>query len=274
MPSNPHHPIGVFDSGIGGLSILKAIRAHLPCENLIYVADSAYLPYGEKTATFIQERSLDITKILLAHPVKAIVVACNTATAAAIKTLRGHFTLPIVGVEPAVKPAMCMTKSGVVGVLATNSTLSSDKFANLVDRFGRTADIIVQPCPGLVEQVEKGELLTDTTRDMLQAYLEPLIAEGADTIVLGCTHYPFLSPLITVLVGPNVQIVDTGKAVAVELMRRLHATQLLATHSNPGWEQFWTSGVASDVGDQIRLLWGGNVAVSTFSKTLAPKKVS
>lgn len=266
MAQDVNHPIGVFDSGVGGLSILKDIRAQLPYEDLIYVADSAHLPYGTKPAAYIQERSLMIAKFLVARNVKAIVVACNTATAAAIRTLRMRYTFPIVGVEPAVKPATCMTKTGVVGVLATNSTLSSDKFSNLIDRFGRSAEIIVQPCPGLVEQVEKGELSTDATRDMLKLYLGNLMSRGVDTIVLGCTHYPFLLPVIESLVGPEVQILDTGKAVAQELTRRLGADQMLAARTERGSEEFWTSGITSEVAKRIVALWGREVTVRALSQ--------
>lgn len=265
MSMSSDAPIGVFDSGIGGLSILKAIRMQLPHENLIYVADTAHLPYGNKTIDYIQQRSLAIAEFLLSRNVKAIVVACNTATAAAIHTLRNRFSLPIVGVEPAIKPAVALTTTGVIGVLATSGTLSSDKFSTLIDRFGHTTQIVVQPCPGLVEQVEKGELITDTTRDLLRSYLDRLIARDVDTIVLGCTHYPFLSPLIRSLVGKEIHIIDTGLAVSQELMRRLRVSQLFAKRNVAGVDEFVTSGNALEVAKQIGKLWGCDISVTEFA---------
>lgn len=249
-------PIGVFDSGVGGLSVLRAVRAALPGENLLYVADSANAPYGEKTAQFITDRSLAITQFLLDQQAKAIVVACNTATSAAIATLRARYNVPIIGMEPAIKPAVSKTGSGVVGVLATTGTVSSEKFAGLLSRFDRNVKIIVQPCPGLVEQVERGELDSDRTRALIQKYVEPLLRQGADTIVLGCTHYPFLLQLIQQTVGANVAVIEPSEAVAREVKRRLEVVQLTSTEMSSGQEQFWTSNETVSAREVLVQLWG------------------
>ena len=191
MQSN-HRPIGIFDSGVGGLSVLKEIQRLMPHENLIYIADSAFAPYGNKPLEFIQQRCLDLTQCLIDQDVKAIVVACNTATATAISNLRIQFTLPIIAMEPGVKPAITATKTGIVGVLATENTLSSDQFTHLLHRYAKNVKVICQPCPGLVEQIEAGELESETTRQLIKQFATPLLSAGADTIVLGCTHYPLI----------------------------------------------------------------------------------
>ncbi|MCK5557406.1 MAG: glutamate racemase, partial [Candidatus Hydrogenedentes bacterium] len=165
------NPIGVFDSGVGGLSVLQHMRADLPKENFLYIADSGYMPYGDKSKDFIEQRSIALTRFFLEQGVKAIVVACNTATAAAISTLRSIYSLPIVGMEPAVKPAVEATRSGIIGVLATTGTLESTKFGKLLHRSGKGAEVIIQPCPGLVEQVEKAELSVEITRTLVENYV-------------------------------------------------------------------------------------------------------
>lgn len=237
-----NHPIGVFDSGVGGLSVLRRIRADLPHESLLYVADSGYAPYGNKPADWIVQRSLAITQFLLDQGAKAMVVACNTATAAAIAQLRRRFGIPIIGIEPALKPAVAETRSGVVGILATGNTVRSDKFAALLDRHGQHARVLVQPCPGLADCVEQGDLSGSRPRILLERYLKPLLAEGADTLVLGCTHYPFLIPLIRRLVGPNTVILDPSPAVARQLRRRLEIAELLSESTAPGTERYFSSG--------------------------------
>jgi len=234
-------PIGVFDSGVGGLSVLREIRQLLPAESLLYVADSGYVPYGEKPPEQIRERSRKIARFLIERGAKALVLACNTATAAAINELRGEFDLPIIGMEPAVKPAALATRNGVVGVLATTGTLQSAKFAALLDRFARSVKVITQPCPGLVECVERGELSGPAVEALLQRYTAPLLAAGCDTLILGCTHYPFLRPALQSLLPPQVQIVDTGAAVARQLQVKLVESQLLSTQG-PNASLFWSSG--------------------------------
>ncbi|MDG4551310.1 MAG: glutamate racemase [Candidatus Contendobacter sp.] len=236
------HPIGVFDSGVGGLSVFQRIRADLPRETLLYVADSGHAPYGNKSAEFVTRRAFAITEFLLDQGAKAVVVACNTATAAAIAHLRVHFSFPIIGIEPALKPAVAETRSGVVGILATGNTVRSDKFAALLDQHGHRARVMAQPCPGLADCVERGELSGSHPRVLLERYLEPLLAAGADTLVLGCTHYPFLIPLIQRLAGPKVVILDPSPAVARQLRRRLEAAHLLADGRAVGGERYFTSG--------------------------------
>jgi glutamate racemase len=263
------NPIGVFDSGVGGLSVLQHIRADLPQENLLYIADSRYIPYGDKSKDFIEQRSIALTRFCLEKGVKAIVVACNTATAAAISTLRSMFSLPIVGMEPAVKPAVEATKSGIIGVLATTGTLESSKFGELLHRYGKGAEVIIQPCQGLVEQVERAELSSETTRTLVKNYLSPLLERGVDTIVLGCTHYAFLTSLIRELVGQNVSIIDTGPAVSRQLRRRLEKEQLLSVENVPGGEQFWTSGPQREVQRIVSRLWNRDVDVLRLPKAFA-----
>jgi len=257
-------PIGVFDSGVGGLSVLRRIRADLPHERLLYVADSGHAPYGNKPADFVARRSFAITEFLLERSAKAVVVACNTATAAAITHLRTQFEIPIIGIEPAVKPAVAATRSGVVGILATGNTVQSDKFADLLDRHGHRARVLVQPCPGLADCVEHGELSGPRPRALLERYLRPLLAEGADTLVLGCTHYPFLIPLIQRLVGPDVAILDPSPAVARQLRRRLEAGELLANGGATGGERYFTSGALERSARVMNRLLGHAVSLETL----------
>lgn len=256
------NPIGVFDSGVGGLSVLRHIQALLPNESLIYIADSAHAPYGKKSTDYIEQRSLALTEFLITQGAKAIVVACNTATAAAISLLRSRFNVPIIGMEPAVKPACTITKSGVVGVLATTGTLESDKFSALIEQHAQGVEVIVQCCVGLVEQVEKGELSGEATFAMVEGYVAPLLLRGADTLVLGCTHYPFVEPVIRAFAGEHVAIIDTGPAVARHLRRRLEESQLLNEQSIPGDIGFWTSGDIEKVKPVIESLWSGVVRLN------------
>lgn len=255
------NPIGVFDSGVGGLSVLQAIRRALPGEHLLYVADSAYAPYGDKSQQFIEARSMAISQFLVSQNVKAIVVACNTATGAAVTTLRSRFTVPIIAMEPAVKPATANTQSGVIGVLATSRTLASDNFVRLFARYGSDIEILGRACPGLVEQVEAGDLSGDKTRLLLERYVLPLLEQKADTIVLGCTHYPFLTPLIQEIAGTGVTVIDSAAAVARQLQRRLEVAGLLADAARVGTECFWTSGALDKARPLIAQLWQADVEV-------------
>ncbi len=257
-------PIGVFDSGVGGLTVLRHIRAALPAEDLLYVADSAHAPYGDKSAQFIEARSLAIAEFLVARDARALVVACNTATAAAILALRERYGLPIVGMEPAVKPAAEATRAGVIGVLATGGTLESGKFAELVQRFGSRARVIVQPCPGLVEQVEQGDLAGPLTRRLLEGFVAPLLAAGADTLVLGCTHYPFLEPLLRELAGGQVVIIEPGAAVARQLVRRLGGTDFVPAGTG-GTEYFFSSGEPVQLEALLPRLWGSPARVERLT---------
>jgi len=253
--------IGVFDSGVGGLSVLSHIHEHLPDERLHYVADSAYMPYGCKSEPVVVARCMSIANFFVEQGCKAIVVACNTATAVAVQQLRLKYDMPVIGMEPAVKPAVSSSLVKVVGILATSATVASDKFKQLGVRHGADARLIVQACPGLVEQIEKGELYTDKTRLMLQSYLAPLMRQKIDTLVLGCTHYPFLSPMIREIVGEKIRVVDTGDAIARELRRQLMIRGLLPLAN--GKEQgksdsieFWSSGDIQIVEPLMSRLWG------------------
>jgi len=234
-------PIGVFDSGVGGLSVLQQIRQRLPGESLHYVADTAHIPYGDKPPAFVRQRVNAIAGELVAMGAKALVVACNTATAAAVDSLRERFDMPVVGMEPAVKPAVQSSRSGVVGILATAGMVRSNRMADLVARFAGDREVIIQPCPGLVEQVERHALDTPQTSGMLQQYLEPVLARGADTLVLGCTHYPFLRPLIERLAGPKVTVIDTGAAIARRLQSQLEERQLLNPANGPASMRFYST---------------------------------
>jgi glutamate racemase len=252
--------IGVFDSGVGGLSVLKHIRAALPRHDLLYVADSGHVPYGDKTQDYIRERSLALTQFLVNEGGAAVVIACNTATAAAAAYLRERFTLPIVAMEPAVKPAVNATRSGVVGVLATVGTLESARFVALLEQYAGDVEIVTQACPGLVEKVEAGELDSAATRALVARYTQPLIARGADTLVLGCTHYPFLKPVIEELVGPDVRLIDTGEAVARQVVRRLPSAASRAQAEGPT-ERFWSTGDLVAARRIVSQLWGRPVTV-------------
>jgi len=261
---NNARPVGVFDSGVGGLSVLRRIRADLPHEMLLYVADSGHAPYGNKPNEFIARRSVAITEFLLEQDAKAIVVACNTATAAAIARLRERFGVPIIGIEPAIKPAVAATRSGVVGILATGNTVRSDKFAALLDQHGHRARVMVQPCPGLADCVERGELSGPRPRALLEQFLEPLLEQGVDTLVLGCTHYPFLIPLIQRLAGPDVAVLDPSAAVARQLRRRLEAADLLADGRAAGGGRYFTSGALERTGHVMSRLLDHPVALESL----------
>jgi glutamate racemase len=228
VPAHPGVKVGVFDSGVGGLSILRSLRQHLPEAQLMYVADSAHAPYGEKSEAFVIARSIAITEFLLGQGAQVIVVACNTATAAAVHALRLRFAgLPIVGIEPGVKPAVARSRNKRIGVLATPRTLASAKFAQLVKAHAQDAQIVLQPCPGLAAAIETGRLDTPEMRDMLRGFVAPLQAEGVDTIALGCTHYPFVASQLQTLMGPEVHIIDTSEAVA------LHTRRMVDTLTTP-----------------------------------------
>ncbi|HZV61912.1 MAG TPA: glutamate racemase [Methylophilaceae bacterium] len=249
-------PIGVFDSGVGGISVLKHIRALLPHEDLLYFADSRYAPYGNKSQEFIRERSSYLADFLIKQGAKSLVVACNTATAAAINALRESYSIPIIGMEPAVKPAAAATKTGVVGVLATVGTLKSAQFAALLEHYGQGVKVVTEGCPGLVECIERGELAAPETRRLVRNYLEPLLAAGADTIVLGCTHYPFVRPLIEEIVGSEVALIDTGAAVARQLQKRLAESGLFTQEEELGRIRFWSNSPSSEVDRVVSCLWG------------------
>lgn len=259
-----NYPIGIFDSGVGGLSVLRWLRYKLPNENLIYVADSCYAPYGDKSREFIEERSVSLTRFLMGQRSKAIVVACNTATAAAISTLRSMFPIPIIGVEPGIKPALSATKNGTIGILATRETLKSNKFKNLVELLCKDHNAVTQECPGLVELVEQTDLSGRQTYELVAKYVNALISKGADTLVLGCTHYSFLAHIIQSIAGEDILIVDTGEAVAREVVRRLGEAKLISESNEEGNEVFLTSGKPERVGAVIDRIWGEAVMVEVL----------
>lgn len=250
-PSLPEHNdsagqglhIGLFDSGLGGLSILRALQRHMPRARLSYVADSANAPYGERDDAFIAGRAIAISEFLLSQGVQAIVVACNTATAMAVHTLRSRWPeLPIVGVEPGVKPAVAWSVNRRVGVLATPGTLASEKFRRLIELHGRDAVIVPQPCPGLAKEIEAGELDTPALRALVARFSEPLRLAQVDTVALGCTHYPFVLPLFEQALGPGIRIVDTAEAVARQVQRV--CVDLPASPPGSPSIQLWTTGSA------------------------------
>lgn len=257
--------VGVFDSGVGGVSVLRELRTVLPHTNLVYVADSKYVPYGTKSPELIRERASAIVRFLVEQQQSTVVVvACNTATTHAVDLLRRDFpAVPIVGTEPAIKPAARATRSGVVGILATGATLSGERVTSLIERNAEGIEVVTQPCPGLVEQVEAGDLSGPDTIELLGRYTEPLLARGADAIVLGCTHYAFLQPAIQGLVGPSVVLFDSAAAVA----RR--TANVLAARAGEGPREgtvaagrvsFLTSGAPYTVRPVLETLWGERIA--------------
>ena len=262
--ATPEQPIGVFDSGVGGLSVLREVRRELPAEDLIYVADSRYAPYGDRPEEYVRGRAVAVMEFLRSQGAKAVVVACNTATGIAVDALRARYDVPIVAIEPAVKPAAARTRSRVVGVLATTQTLAGEKFARLVSTHAGDVEVLTQACPGLVEQVERADLTSASTRTLVEQYLRPLLDRGADTIVLGCTHYPFVGDLIRAVAGPEIAVIDSAAPVARELRRRLDASGLLGPESHRGSESFWTTGSPDQVRAVIAELWAGDVEVRSI----------
>jgi glutamate racemase len=226
-------PIGIFDSGVGGLSVLKAIRQELPQEAVIYLADQAHVPYGLRPLDEVRQFSEKMTEYLLARSAKLVVVACNAASAAALAALRQSYPeITFVGMEPAVKPAAETTQTGRVGVLATPATFQGALYASVIERFANDVTVLQDTCPGLVAQIEAGELNHPDTRRILEKALNPMLAAGIDTIVLGCTHYPFVIPLIEEISGPGVRVIDPAPAVARQVRRVLEANKSLAPASS------------------------------------------
>lgn len=257
-------PIGVFDSGLGGITVMQELVKRLPQEDFLYVADSGHCPYGGKSAEEITARARAITEALLARGAKLIVVACNTATIAAIETLRADYPVSFVGMEPAVKPAAARTYSGVIGVLATGAALAGEKLHKLIREHAGGVRVITQPCPGLVERVELGDLNGPQTRQLVERYTQPLLESGADVLVLGCTHYPFLRPLIAEVVGPRVVIMDTGEAVSRRAEALLLAEGLLVASPLPGKVQWFSTGDADATAVVASRLWGRTVDVDVL----------
>lgn len=247
--------IGVVDSGVGGLSVLRALVARLPQENWVYFADQAHLPYGEKPHPLLQVYAVRIADFLLAQGAKAIVIACNTLSAAALDALRARFPqVPIVGMEPAVKPAVQHTRTGTVAVLATQTTLQSERYRRLKARFGQGVTFLEDPCIGLVEQIEAGRLITPDTLALLERILTPMREAAADTVVLGCTHFPFVAEGIRRVLGDHVHILDPAPAVARHLEMVLRQHGLIRMNGKPGRVLGFTTGNGTRWAEQVRTL--------------------
>lgn len=252
-------PIGVFDSGVGGLSVLREINSQFPNEHLLYFADTAHCPYGAKNPEEIRQLSGAIVEFLLAKQAKLIVVACNTASVASLSYLRGRFKVPFVGIVPAVKPAAQTTQSKRIGVLATNTTFQGEMFDDLVAKFASDVAVIRQVCPGWVELVEAGQVDGPVVDEAVGKYVFPLLEERIDTLVLGCTHYPFLRPTIEKLVGDNVVVLDPGSAVARQVGRVMDTSDLRSAASPPGSARFFTTGEPLSVKKTIEKLNGHSI---------------
>ncbi len=252
--SQQNQPIGVFDSGVGGLSVLRAMRGLMPEEPVVYFGDQGHVPYGPRPLEQVRAFSETITRFLLDYGAKLIVVACNTASAAALHYLRDKFPhISFVGMEPALKPAAEHTRSGVVGVLATPATFQGALYASVLERFANGVQILQHTCPGLVGQIEKGDLDGDGTRAILEDALRPMLDQRIDTVVLGCTHYPFVIPLIERIVGESVRVIDPAPAVAKQAKRLLEAQGLKTPAGGRAEVRLYTSG---DVDAFISLLPG------------------
>ena len=235
-------PIAVFDSGIGGLSVLVELRRLLPNEDLIYYADATHFPYGPRTAENVRALTEAAVRELLARDAKLIVIACNTATSAAIAHLRDAFAVPFVGMEPAVKPAAERTLTGVIALLATPATTQGEKLAALIDRYGAEVRVAVIPAPGLAERVEAAQLDDPGTRALVQRYVSNVIASGADALALGCTHYAFIRDLIEAEAGPTIDVIEPSAAIARQTRRLLDEHALLNPRTAPGGVLYLTSG--------------------------------
>ena len=258
MLTSSSAPIGIFDSGVGGISVLRAIRQQMPEESVIYFGDQGHIPYGPRPMEQIRDFSEEITRFLLRQGAKLIVVACNTASAAALKHLREKFpTVQFVGMEPAVKPAAEYTQTGRVGVLATPATFQGALYASVVERFANGVELFQHTCPGLVQQIEQGKLNGETTRQILEAALTPMLEKDIDTVVLGCTHYPFVIPLIQQIVGTDVRVIDPAPAVAKQTERLLEASGLQNTSGTQGHVTLYTSGDPDALRSLLPVLLGG-----------------
>jgi glutamate racemase len=248
-------PIGVFDSGVGGLSVWREIARQLPHEDILYLADQAHVPYGARSLDEVRTFAEGIARFLLGQSARVIVVACNAASAAALHYLRGLFPhVPFVGMEPALKPAVARTHTGVVGVIATQATFQGELFASLMERYAGNVQVLTQACPGLVDAVEAGALDTPETEALLRRYLAPLVEAGADQLVLGCTHYPFLRPLIERIVGERMAVIDPAPAVARQTARVLAQQGLEANPGRARRHVFYTSGDTAPFAASLRRL--------------------
>jgi glutamate racemase len=257
----PHAPIAVFDSGVGGLTVLREIRALLPAEALVYLADSAWCPYGGRPLEQIRERSVRIGRYMQEQTgAKLLVVACNTASGAALEALREALSLPVVGMEPAVKPAVRLTRNGRVGVLATDGTVASERFRRLLRAHAGGVEVVARGCPGLADLVEEGEFAGERVRAALEPHLAALRDAGVDTVVLGCTHYPYLREAIQEVLGEEVRLLDPAPAIARQTRRVLHERGLLA-EGGEGRVRILTTGDPAEEGRVVARLWPEPVRV-------------
>jgi glutamate racemase len=237
--------VGVFDSGLGGLTVLRAIRTQLPQADVVYFGDNAHVPYGARPLAEVRRFAHAISRFLVGRGAEIVVVACNTASAAALTSLRQapeFAQLPFVGMEPAIKPAAEATRSGVVGVLATPATFQGELYASVVERFANGVSVHEQVCPGLVQRIEAGEVDGPETEAMLRGWVNPLLAQGMDVLVLGCTHYPFVIPTLQRLCGPGVRVIDPAPAVARQVVRVWERLRLPADNERHGHLAYFTSG--------------------------------
>ncbi len=265
MTTPDPRPAGILDSGVGGLSVLRQIVRQLPHEDLIYVADQGHIPYGPRPLEEIRSFSQEIVRFLLARGAKAVVVACNAASAAALTYLRETFPqVDFVGMEPAIKPAAEHTETGVVGVLATPATFQGALFASVVERFAGGVELLKDACPGLVQQIEAGNLDGPETRRILEKALHPMLARNIDTVVLGCTHYPFVIGLIQEIVGDKVRVIDPAPAVARQAGRLLENRGLRHPSGERGPLQFFTSGPEAGLASLLPRLLGESGPVRTL----------
>ena len=257
-------PIGVLDSGVGGLSVLRQLRALLPTESMEYVADQAHVPYAPRQADEVRGFATGLSRFLLARHAKLIVLACNTASVAALEPLRRTFPeTPFVGMDPAIKPAAADTRTGKIGVLATPGTFRSERYAHLLREFARGIEVVTCPCPGLVELIESGQLDTPAAAALLRSFIEPMVRQGVDTLVLGCTHFPLAMAQIQAAAGPGVRLIAPAPAVARQARHRLAERGLLLPETAPpGRVQLFTTGRQ---GNDLR-----RMAVEVLGTALAP----
>lgn len=249
-------PVAVFDSGLGGLTVLRALRGQLPHEDFFYFADTRFLPYGDRPEIFLKERGVLIAEALVKRGAKALVIACNTATAAAAEAIRAAVNLPVVAMEPGVKPAAALSKKGKIAVLATTRTVESPRFQRLIEQHASHLQVLAQACPGLAEAIESLGPESDEVAILLDRFLTPLAAAGVDVVALGCTHYPWVATAIARRLPEDVRLLDTGEAVARQLGRLLAAAQLQG--GGQGRITLATSGAPLAVRLTVDRLWGAN----------------
>lgn len=253
-------PIGIFDSGVGGLSVTREIHRALPAEDLLYVADTAYYPYGDRPSTEVRARALAVGRYLEREGAKLLIAACNTATGAALEVLREAVGIPVIGLEPAVKTGVARTRNGLVGVMATAGTLASDRFARLVRDHAAGVTVLPQPCPGLADVIEEGDLEGPRLVALLERLTAPLRAAGVDTVVLGCTHYPFVQEALGRVLGPGVALVDSAPAIARRAAALLDGGGR-RTDPEPVSLRVLATGEPAPVAHVVQRLWGSPLSV-------------